>query len=307
MTSLADKAILSGADNQAIQADCDVKATNIILQGLPPEVYALVSTHKVAKELWKRIQMLMQGTSLIKQEREYKLPKAMMGSILAHLGQPKCRYKYPLLVLERVGGCHFITYSSIGIKSHGVVLIRVVFVWISRGNDDETESSRPKRSRKYKTMEEVLLPQVHHEFLEWEGCNIDAKSRYNTNLAHLLPRHIYSSCVLNWDILNKIGCGEEIHGMLRINLCEAGTNEEIFNYVAWIRAFNINEPIYSELCHEFYSTYEFDVVCADDELGLYHAGKLDEEGFDVYFQGGLHSDEHFNAQEYWLSISREEN
>nr|GEV01082.1 hypothetical protein [Tanacetum cinerariifolium] len=31
---------------EAIQADCDVKATNIILQGLPSEVYALVSTHK---------------------------------------------------------------------------------------------------------------------------------------------------------------------------------------------------------------------------------------------------------------------
>nr|GFB14469.1 retrovirus-related Pol polyprotein from transposon TNT 1-94 [Tanacetum cinerariifolium] len=56
-----------------IQADCDVKAAIIILQGLPPEVYALVSTHKVAKELWKRIQMLMQGTSLTKQERECKL------------------------------------------------------------------------------------------------------------------------------------------------------------------------------------------------------------------------------------------
>nr|GEU90877.1 hypothetical protein [Tanacetum cinerariifolium] len=58
---------------EAIQADCDVKATNIILQGLTPEVYALVSTHKVAKELWERIQMLMQGTSLTKQERECKL------------------------------------------------------------------------------------------------------------------------------------------------------------------------------------------------------------------------------------------
>nr|GFC62566.1 hypothetical protein [Tanacetum cinerariifolium] len=58
---------------KAIQADCDVKATNIILQGLPPEVYALVSTHKVKKELWERIQMLMQGTSLTKQERECKL------------------------------------------------------------------------------------------------------------------------------------------------------------------------------------------------------------------------------------------
>nr|GEZ21897.1 hypothetical protein [Tanacetum cinerariifolium] len=32
---------------EAIQADCDVKATNIILQGLPLKVYALVSTHKV--------------------------------------------------------------------------------------------------------------------------------------------------------------------------------------------------------------------------------------------------------------------
>ncbi|GJS41162.1 retrovirus-related pol polyprotein from transposon TNT 1-94 [Tanacetum coccineum] len=57
----------------AIQADCDVKATNIILQGLPPEVYALVSHHKVAKDLWPRIQLLMQGTSLTKHERECKL------------------------------------------------------------------------------------------------------------------------------------------------------------------------------------------------------------------------------------------
>nr|GEZ99898.1 hypothetical protein [Tanacetum cinerariifolium] len=58
---------------KAIQADCDVKATNIILQGLPPEVYALVSNHKVAKDIWERIQLLMQGTSLMKQEMGCKL------------------------------------------------------------------------------------------------------------------------------------------------------------------------------------------------------------------------------------------
>ncbi|GKA40395.1 hypothetical protein Tco_0732988 [Tanacetum coccineum] len=57
---------------EAIQADCDIKAINIVLQGLPPEVYALVINHKVAKELWERIQLLMQGTSLTKQERECK-------------------------------------------------------------------------------------------------------------------------------------------------------------------------------------------------------------------------------------------
>nr|GEW61189.1 retrovirus-related Pol polyprotein from transposon TNT 1-94 [Tanacetum cinerariifolium] len=58
---------------EATQADCDLKATNIILQGLPPEVYVLVSNHKVAKELWEIIQLLMQGTSLMKQKRECKL------------------------------------------------------------------------------------------------------------------------------------------------------------------------------------------------------------------------------------------
>nr|GFA80061.1 hypothetical protein [Tanacetum cinerariifolium] len=89
MTSLADKAILSGADNCPPMLEKDVydswksrmelyilnrqHATNIILQGLPPKVYALVSTHKVAKELKERIQMLMQGTSFTKRERECKL------------------------------------------------------------------------------------------------------------------------------------------------------------------------------------------------------------------------------------------
>ncbi|GKB03439.1 hypothetical protein Tco_0831582 [Tanacetum coccineum] len=57
----------------AVQADCDIKATNIILQELPPKAYALVSNHRVAKELWARIQLLMQGTSLTKQERVFSL------------------------------------------------------------------------------------------------------------------------------------------------------------------------------------------------------------------------------------------
>nr|GEU73000.1 hypothetical protein [Tanacetum cinerariifolium] len=58
---------------KAIQVDCDVKATNIILQGLPPDVFVLVSNHKVTKDLSERIQLLMQETSLTKQERECKL------------------------------------------------------------------------------------------------------------------------------------------------------------------------------------------------------------------------------------------
>ncbi|GJW70706.1 hypothetical protein Tco_0127623 [Tanacetum coccineum] len=58
---------------EKIQASCDLKATNIILQGLPSDVYSLVNHHRVAKDVWERVQLLMQGTSLTKQERECKL------------------------------------------------------------------------------------------------------------------------------------------------------------------------------------------------------------------------------------------
>nr|GFA95318.1 hypothetical protein [Tanacetum cinerariifolium] len=71
VTRLKKYSELSSAE--AIQANCDVKATNIILQALPSKIYALVNTHKVAKDLWEQNQMLMQGTSLTKQERECKL------------------------------------------------------------------------------------------------------------------------------------------------------------------------------------------------------------------------------------------
>ncbi|GJU56433.1 hypothetical protein Tco_1230147 [Tanacetum coccineum] len=56
-----------------LQADCNLKATNIILQGLPPNVYAIVNHHKVAKDIWDRVKLLMQGTKLSLQEKECKL------------------------------------------------------------------------------------------------------------------------------------------------------------------------------------------------------------------------------------------
>ncbi|GJU70937.1 retrovirus-related pol polyprotein from transposon TNT 1-94, partial [Tanacetum coccineum] len=55
------------------KADCDIKAINIILQGLLTKIYALVSQHRVAKDIWEKIILLLKGTSLTKQERECKL------------------------------------------------------------------------------------------------------------------------------------------------------------------------------------------------------------------------------------------
>ncbi|GJZ16920.1 hypothetical protein Tco_0553043 [Tanacetum coccineum] len=40
---------------ETIQADCDIKAIHIILQGLPTKIYALVSQHRIAKDICKFI------------------------------------------------------------------------------------------------------------------------------------------------------------------------------------------------------------------------------------------------------------
>ncbi|GKF84216.1 hypothetical protein Tco_0249114, partial [Tanacetum coccineum] len=61
------------SDKEKLQDDCDLKATNIVLQSLPLDVYSLVNHHIVAKQIWDRVKILMQGTSLSKQERECKL------------------------------------------------------------------------------------------------------------------------------------------------------------------------------------------------------------------------------------------
>ncbi|GKD85331.1 hypothetical protein Tco_1356485, partial [Tanacetum coccineum] len=45
---------------EKIQADCELKETHIILQGLPSDVFSHVNHHRVAKDLWERVQLLMQ-------------------------------------------------------------------------------------------------------------------------------------------------------------------------------------------------------------------------------------------------------
>nr|GEV21062.1 hypothetical protein [Tanacetum cinerariifolium] len=88
--------------------------------------------------------------------------------------------------------------------------------------------------RQYEIVDEVLLPQVHHDFLLWEGCSREAKSRYNTKLANLLPRKVYSSCIVDWDVLKRIDYDGEIDEMLRVRLFKEGSNEEIFTLVGMV-------------------------------------------------------------------------
>nr|GFB53321.1 hypothetical protein [Tanacetum cinerariifolium] len=63
-------------------------------------------------------------------------------------------------------------------------------------------------------MEEVLLPQVHHEFLLWEGCNKDAKSRLDYIRRLSLMRKVLMF-TLNEEVkgVDK-GCGKELSALI---------------------------------------------------------------------------------------------
>ncbi|GJU96991.1 integrase, catalytic region, zinc finger, CCHC-type containing protein [Tanacetum coccineum] len=51
----------------------DIRATNILLQGLPKDIYTLINHYTNAKDIWDNVKMLLEGSELTKDERESQL------------------------------------------------------------------------------------------------------------------------------------------------------------------------------------------------------------------------------------------
>nr|GEW82542.1 zf-CCHC domain-containing protein/DUF4219 domain-containing protein/UBN2 domain-containing protein [Tanacetum cinerariifolium] len=62
---------LAGEDK--LRYDSDIKVVNILLLGLPVDIYTLINYYQTAKEMWDRIKELMKGTEMTKQERQSML------------------------------------------------------------------------------------------------------------------------------------------------------------------------------------------------------------------------------------------
>ncbi|GKD62429.1 hypothetical protein Tco_1299938, partial [Tanacetum coccineum] len=48
----------------------DIRATNILLQGIPKDIYALINHYTDAKDIWNNVKMIMEGSELTKDDRE---------------------------------------------------------------------------------------------------------------------------------------------------------------------------------------------------------------------------------------------
>nr|GEW50970.1 retrovirus-related Pol polyprotein from transposon TNT 1-94 [Tanacetum cinerariifolium] len=60
-------------DNEKKRFDVDVCATNIVLQGLPKDIYKLINHNIEAKVIWDNIKMLLAGSKLTKEDRESQM------------------------------------------------------------------------------------------------------------------------------------------------------------------------------------------------------------------------------------------
>ncbi|GJU66854.1 hypothetical protein Tco_1253113 [Tanacetum coccineum] len=59
---------LSPEDKERYNAD--IRATNILLQGLPKDIYSLINHYTDAKDIWDNVKMLLEGSELTKEDRE---------------------------------------------------------------------------------------------------------------------------------------------------------------------------------------------------------------------------------------------
>nr|GEV47157.1 hypothetical protein [Tanacetum cinerariifolium] len=53
--------------------NADIMATNILLQGLPEDIYTLINHCTDAKDIWDNVKMLLEGSELTKKDRESQL------------------------------------------------------------------------------------------------------------------------------------------------------------------------------------------------------------------------------------------
>ncbi|GJZ33524.1 hypothetical protein Tco_0578960 [Tanacetum coccineum] len=60
-------------DTEKKQYDADVRAINIVLQGLPKDIYKLINHNIEAKVIWDNVKMLLAGSELTKEDRESQL------------------------------------------------------------------------------------------------------------------------------------------------------------------------------------------------------------------------------------------
>ncbi|GJR09292.1 integrase, catalytic region, zinc finger, CCHC-type containing protein [Tanacetum coccineum] len=92
---------LTPEENDRYKAN--IRPTNILLQGLPKDIYTLINHYTDAKDIWDNVKMLLEGSELTKDE--LKLNRGLKASnydkLYAYLSQHEAHANEKKMMLER--------------------------------------------------------------------------------------------------------------------------------------------------------------------------------------------------------------
>ncbi|GKB33557.1 hypothetical protein Tco_0872958 [Tanacetum coccineum] len=81
---------LSPEDKERYNAD--IWATNILLQGLPKDIYSLINHYTDAKDIWDSVKMLLEGSELTKEDRKSQLMGRFVTAVKLNRGLRDSNY-----------------------------------------------------------------------------------------------------------------------------------------------------------------------------------------------------------------------
>ncbi|GJU86443.1 retrovirus-related pol polyprotein from transposon TNT 1-94 [Tanacetum coccineum] len=79
-----DRVVVDISQAKKDRLKADIRATNILLQGLPRDIYKLINHNTDAKDIWDNVKMLLECFELTKDDRESQL-----YDVFEHFGQHK--------------------------------------------------------------------------------------------------------------------------------------------------------------------------------------------------------------------------
>ncbi|GJS31451.1 hypothetical protein Tco_0492071 [Tanacetum coccineum] len=127
--------------------NADIRATNILLQGLPKDIYSLINHYTDAKDIWDNVKMLLEGSELTKEDRESQLvdrieDRGTMNGVQVQLVMGEHRTELGMLIHVKQGR-QDVADASLGER---VALDEEQLLFIACGQDnaiDEDVDEKP--------------------------------------------------------------------------------------------------------------------------------------------------------------------
>ncbi|GJT31107.1 hypothetical protein Tco_0911382 [Tanacetum coccineum] len=207
---------------EKIQADCDMQATNIILQGLPADIYSLMNHHRVAKDLWERVQLLMQVVA----SSQFPSTNNQIRTSLNPRNQ--ANIQDDRVTVQKVQGRQGQSYSGTGYKSNATSSggnnaseqVRVVKCYNYQGERHMarqcTQPKRPRNASWYKEKAMLAEAQEARQILDEEQLAFltEDLDTYDSDCNDILnAKAVLMANISNYgsDVISKGQSAETVH------------------------------------------------------------------------------------------------